>query len=72
MSIVESLGQLEVVGLREVWPDEARDFTPWLLDHAEVLADALGIDVELERKPSTLSAATRSTFLAGISPTMRS
>jgi hypothetical protein len=45
---MESLGRLEEVGLREVWADEARDFTPWLLDHGKVLADALGIDIEME------------------------
>ena len=45
---IEALGRLEVVDPREVWPDEARDFTPWLLDHAEVLGEALSIDLELE------------------------
>jgi hypothetical protein len=31
-----------------LWGHEAHDFTPWLLDNTDGLADALGIDVELE------------------------
>ena len=32
---------------REVWPHEANDFTPWLLENGDVLADALGLEIEL-------------------------
>ena len=42
------LGRLEAVEVREVWKHEAHDFTPWLLDHADHLAETLGIDLELE------------------------
>lgn len=41
------LGSLSNVDPRSVWPHEALDFTPWLLDNASVLADALGVDLEL-------------------------
>jgi hypothetical protein len=41
------LGRLTAVDPRNVWPNEARDFTPWLLENAEVLSDLLGIDLEL-------------------------
>jgi len=40
------LGKLQNVDPRSVWPSEARDFTPWLRDHPDYLADALGIDLE--------------------------
>lgn len=43
------LGRLERVEVREVWENEARDFTPWLLDHDDHLAEALGIDLEIQR-----------------------
>src|SRR3954449_13170506 len=44
------LGRLERVELRDVWISEATSFTPWLArpDNLLVLAEALGIDLELE------------------------
>lgn len=42
------LGRLERIDPRLVWANEARDFTPWLLAHADHLAEALKIDIELE------------------------
>lgn len=44
----ENLGRLEEVNPRDIWPGEATHFTPWLLDHADQLAEALGIDLELQ------------------------
>lgn len=41
------LGRLEAVPPRTVWTHEAGDFTPWLLDNGDRLADALGIELEL-------------------------
>jgi hypothetical protein len=43
------LSKLTSLDPRFVWPHEARDFTPWLLDNAEHLAASLGIDLELAR-----------------------
>lgn len=42
------LGKLEQVNPRLVWEHEAHGFTPWLLGNADRLAEALGIDLELE------------------------
>lgn len=41
------LSKLQSVDPRSVWPHEAHDFTPWLLEHADHLADVLGIELEL-------------------------
>ena len=46
----DMLGRLTRVDLREIWLSEASDFTPWLAreENLAVLADTLGIDLELE------------------------
>ena len=31
---------------RDAWPDEARDFTPWLVDNIDHLSEALDLDLE--------------------------
>lgn len=43
------LGKLATFDLREVWPDEAADFTPWLAEeeNLELLGAELGLDLEL-------------------------
>ena len=48
MTNVQPLGRVVSVDPRSVWRHEAHDFTPWLLDNVDVLANALGIDIELE------------------------
>lgn len=49
-SSVVTLGRLESVPLRHAWPDEARNFTPWLADDENLafLGEALGLQLELE------------------------
>lgn len=47
-TVAGPLSRLVPVGLTSVWPTEARHFTPWLLENAELLGEALGIDLELE------------------------
>lgn len=42
------VASLEEVPLREVWRDEARDFTPWLAAHPDHLSKVLQMDLELE------------------------
>jgi hypothetical protein len=42
-----TLGSIELCDLRDVWKDEARDFTPWLFENSEQLAKVLGFELEL-------------------------
>ena len=46
----ETLGTLTKVDPRTVWPDEARNFTPWLAkeENLDRLADTIRMELELE------------------------
>ncbi len=50
MTSIAPLGRLETVKLREAWPDEARNFTPWLAEDPNLafLGETLGLQLELE------------------------
>jgi hypothetical protein len=47
---IAKLAHLEQVDLREVWQNEAGDFTPWLAqeENLKLLGDTIGIGLELE------------------------
>ena len=48
-----TLSRMDAVDLREVWPKEDRDFTPWLGEHITELGKALGIGlVKVETESS--------------------
>lgn len=53
-----TLGQLEEVGLREIWKSEAGDFTPWLAqeENLRLLGETVGLDLELERQEQEVGA----------------
>jgi len=44
------LGKIQQVDLREVWPNEASSFTPWLEENPEELGEILGLDLEFVRE----------------------
>ena len=43
-------GELKRVDLRELWPKEATNFTPWLAENIGRLGEALGMDLELVQR----------------------
>jgi len=40
-------GEIKSVDIRELWPNEARDFTPWLVENIDRLSNTLGMDLEV-------------------------
>ena len=50
---------LKHVRLREAWPDEARDFTPWLANNIDLLGDKLDLKLEKVKTEVTLPGAGR-------------
>lgn len=51
---MKELSKLKRLNLREAWPKEASDFTPWLADNIEELGAALGMDLELEAREASV------------------
>ena len=50
---MSDFGEIEKVPLREIWPNEANDFTPWLADNIEALGAKLRLDLDfVEREVS--------------------
>ena len=58
------INALEPMSLRQVWPDEARDFTPWLADHLHLLGAELNLALELVAVEATLPEAGRVDIIA--------
>ena len=44
----ERLGELESVDIKEHWPNEAYDFTPWLERNINLLGDVIDLELEVE------------------------
>ncbi|MEA3377750.1 MAG: DUF4268 domain-containing protein [Chloroflexota bacterium] len=54
-----AIGRLKPVPLRELWPNEAYDFTTWLAKNLDLVSEALGMDLSLleqEASAGTFSA----------------
>jgi hypothetical protein len=48
------ISRLSKVDLREVWQNEAHDFTPWMLENSDALGEALGMDLDLHEAEHTV------------------
>ena len=48
------LATIERMELREVWSDEAAEFTPWLAENISVLGEALSMDLEVEAREASV------------------
>lgn len=54
--MAEKLSDIQNVDLREVWPNEAADFTPWLAENISNLGDALGLELELQSREAPVGS----------------
>ena len=52
----QELGNIQEVLIRDLWPREASDFTPWLAEHLESLGNALGLDLELDEQEASVGS----------------
>ena len=44
--MMDNLARMHPVPVRDIWPSEDRNFTPWLAKNIDLLGDALGFDLE--------------------------
>lgn len=57
--------EFSLINIREVWPGEAKDFTPWLADNLQSLARHLGIgELEVEKREVEIPGGRRLDILA--------
>jgi len=48
--------RLEDLALRDAWRNEAHDFTPWLAENIDQIAEAIGIELELTSQEVAVEA----------------
>lgn len=56
MMTTQELATIERVDLKDIWPDEARDFTPWLAENLSLLGKTLGLDLELQQREAPVGS----------------
>lgn len=50
-----NLGTLkEITNLREIWPHEALNFTPWVAENVGLLAEAVGLEITVDETESSV------------------
>ena len=51
MNTTISIGKLKSFPLRDIWPNEEKDFTPWLEENLDILSESIGIKLSfIERE----------------------
>jgi hypothetical protein len=66
MSNKVELGKLVKVPIRDVWPSEPADFTPWLAKHINLLSEALGLGIDQDSLQEVSTEVAIGSFSADI------
>ena len=56
MTETQALSAIQNVDLREVWPNEATAFTPWLAENISKLGEVLGLELELQSREAPVGS----------------
>jgi len=56
---IPEVGKLEKTRLRDIWPNEARHFTPWLANNLSRLSESVGMELQYDSQEHTLSDGGR-------------
>lgn len=51
---IPELGKIERMEVRDIWLNEAHDFTPWLANRLDLLGDALGMELEIVQREAAV------------------
>ena len=51
---MKKFGLLKKLNPKGVWPNESRDFTPWIAEHIAYLGAALGMELELTQQEAAV------------------
>ena len=55
---MQQFGTLKKLNIRDIWKNEATEFTVWLCDNLSALSTALEMELELEKKKTSITDET--------------
>ena len=64
MSTATPIGRLKSFPLRNIWPNEEKDFTPWLVENLDILSEFLGINLSFVEREKDIGRYFKADILA--------
>ena len=62
--MAERIVRAKQIRVRDVWPMEDRNFTPWLAENLDLLGEALGMNLQLEEQEVPIGENLRADIIA--------